>query len=59
MKNVSNLENEELEKTLGLKICNKVKYLGIWITPKNINLFQDNYMKIWLKIKRNLEIWSS
>lgn len=25
---------------------------------KNINLFEDNYKKIWTEVKRDMEIWS-
>lgn len=57
-KNIANQEREDLERTFGLNICEKAKYLGIWITSKNINLYQDNYVPAWAEIKRNLDIWS-
>lgn len=45
VKNLNLQEKEELEKETGLKISNKARYLGIWITMKNINLYKDNYIK--------------
>lgn len=39
----------------GLKVTNKAKYLGIWITMKNINLYKDSYVRVWSDIKKELE----
>lgn len=58
VKNMVAQEREELERTSKLTTCKKVKYLGIWLMAKTINLFQDNDIKAWKEIKRNLEIWS-
>ena len=58
VKNMPEKDIERLEKTTGIKVCQKAKYLGVWITPKNIDLFQNNYIPIWNNIKYNMEKWS-
>lgn len=45
---------KDLELLSGWKVDKKVKYLGLWLTTKNPNIFQDNYGK---KFKNDLEIW--
>lgn len=35
-----------------------MKYLGIYLTEKNIDLFENNYGKIWNEIKKDLIKWS-
>lgn len=55
VKNMSPDEKAELEQILQIKIYPKIKYLGLWITPKNINLYEDNYTNCWKDIKRQLE----
>lgn len=57
VKNMNELEKMNLEKTSGLQIVKKIKYLGIYITMKNINLFKDNYIRTWKEIRNQLEIW--
>lgn len=37
---------------------NRVKYLSIYITNKNINLFKDDYEKVWENIQKDLQIWN-
>uniref|UniRef100_A0A670J4H9 Reverse transcriptase domain-containing protein n=1 Tax=Podarcis muralis TaxID=64176 RepID=A0A670J4H9_PODMU len=39
-------------------IAKKVKYLGVNLTAKNVNLFKDNYDKCWTEVKKDLDIWS-
>uniref|UniRef100_A0A670HV34 Reverse transcriptase domain-containing protein n=1 Tax=Podarcis muralis TaxID=64176 RepID=A0A670HV34_PODMU len=57
-KNIRKEGNEKLERTYGIKVVKKVRYLGIWLTTKNINLIQDNYSATWKEIKRDLETWN-
>lgn len=57
-KNVDSKEIEELQQKTGMMMIEKkVKYLGVWLTSKNINLYKDNYEKVWNEVKRYLEIW--
>uniref|UniRef100_A0A670JU36 Reverse transcriptase domain-containing protein n=1 Tax=Podarcis muralis TaxID=64176 RepID=A0A670JU36_PODMU len=56
-KNLANEDKNQLEQKTGIKIVNKAKYLGIWLSPKNINLVEDNYDKIWQEIKKDLDTW--
>lgn len=39
------------------EVAHKVKYLGIDLTNKNINIFKNNYEKLWKKIKEDL-VWN-
>uniref|UniRef100_A0A670K967 GABA type A receptor associated protein like 1 n=1 Tax=Podarcis muralis TaxID=64176 RepID=A0A670K967_PODMU len=52
------MEKERFQKETNLNVVKKVKYLGINMTAKNLNLFKDNYEKCWSEIKKDLEIWS-
>uniref|UniRef100_A0A670IGS1 Reverse transcriptase domain-containing protein n=1 Tax=Podarcis muralis TaxID=64176 RepID=A0A670IGS1_PODMU len=57
-KNIRKEDNEKLERMYGIKVAKKIRYLGIWLTSKNINLIQDNYITTWKEIKKDLETWS-
>uniref|UniRef100_A0A670ILN7 Reverse transcriptase domain-containing protein n=1 Tax=Podarcis muralis TaxID=64176 RepID=A0A670ILN7_PODMU len=57
-KNVDNEEKEKIERQYGIKVVKKVKYLGIWLTSKNINLIEDNYSATWNKVKKDLDVWN-
>uniref|UniRef100_A0A670JZL5 Reverse transcriptase domain-containing protein n=1 Tax=Podarcis muralis TaxID=64176 RepID=A0A670JZL5_PODMU len=58
IKNVDEQSKNKIELESGIKVSKKVKYLGIWITPKSINLVEDNYNKTWRECKRDLDSWS-
>ena len=58
-KNLNKEEMEGLQKEVGLKVINKTKYLGIWITNNTNNLVKDNYIKTWKEIKKELERWEN
>lgn len=45
LKNVKKNEFEEIETMTGFEVTNKVKYLGIELTNKNIDLFKHSYEK--------------
>uniref|UniRef100_A0A670ITK0 Reverse transcriptase domain-containing protein n=1 Tax=Podarcis muralis TaxID=64176 RepID=A0A670ITK0_PODMU len=57
-KNIGNDGKEGLESQYGIKVAKKIKYLGIWLTPKNINLIEDNYTSTWNKVKKDLDVWN-
>uniref|UniRef100_A0A670JNS3 Reverse transcriptase domain-containing protein n=1 Tax=Podarcis muralis TaxID=64176 RepID=A0A670JNS3_PODMU len=57
-KNIGNDGKEGLERQYGIKVAKKNKYLGIWLTPKNINLIEDNYIPTWNKVKKDLDVWN-
>uniref|UniRef100_A0A670ILE0 Reverse transcriptase domain-containing protein n=1 Tax=Podarcis muralis TaxID=64176 RepID=A0A670ILE0_PODMU len=57
-KNLTNEEKETFQNETGLEIAKKVKYLGVNLTAKNVNLFKDNYDKCWTEVKKDLDIWS-
>lgn len=40
-------EKKDLREITGLETVKKAKYLGIQITMKNINLYEDNYKETW------------
>lgn len=52
-------KQKNLEKVIGCEITNKVKYLGITLTMKNLDLFKNNYEKIWEEIQRHLKRWNN
>uniref|UniRef100_A0A670KC70 Reverse transcriptase domain-containing protein n=1 Tax=Podarcis muralis TaxID=64176 RepID=A0A670KC70_PODMU len=58
IKNLDEQSQNKIELVSGIKIAKKVKYLGIWVSTKNINLVEDNYNKIWRECKRDLDSWS-
>uniref|UniRef100_A0A670HXE1 Reverse transcriptase domain-containing protein n=1 Tax=Podarcis muralis TaxID=64176 RepID=A0A670HXE1_PODMU len=57
-KNLTMAEKEKFQSETGLTITKKVKYLGVNLTSRNVNLFKDNYEKCWTEVKKDLEIWS-
>uniref|UniRef100_A0A670K5X3 Reverse transcriptase domain-containing protein n=1 Tax=Podarcis muralis TaxID=64176 RepID=A0A670K5X3_PODMU len=57
-KNLTPTETDGFQKETELSVVKKVKYLGVHLTVKNLNLFKDNYEKCWSEIKKDLEIWS-
>lgn len=50
---------EEMEKEIGCEITSKVKYLGIILSMKNLDLFKNNYEKTWEGIQNDLKKWDS
>uniref|UniRef100_A0A670K0T0 Reverse transcriptase domain-containing protein n=1 Tax=Podarcis muralis TaxID=64176 RepID=A0A670K0T0_PODMU len=57
-KNLTSSEIDGFQKEMELNVVKKVKYLGVNMTGKNLNLFKDNYEKCWSEIKKDLETWS-
>uniref|UniRef100_A0A670JFQ6 Reverse transcriptase domain-containing protein n=1 Tax=Podarcis muralis TaxID=64176 RepID=A0A670JFQ6_PODMU len=57
--NLTSVEKERFQNETGLTVVKKVKYLGVNMTSKNLNLFKDNYEKCWNEVKKDLEIWSN
>uniref|UniRef100_A0A670HTD8 Reverse transcriptase domain-containing protein n=1 Tax=Podarcis muralis TaxID=64176 RepID=A0A670HTD8_PODMU len=57
IKNLTAQERSQLEQQVDIKVVNKVKYLGIWLSPKNINLVEDNYNKLWKEMKKDMDTW--
>uniref|UniRef100_A0A670KB41 Reverse transcriptase domain-containing protein n=1 Tax=Podarcis muralis TaxID=64176 RepID=A0A670KB41_PODMU len=57
-KNIEEVVKNQLEVQIGIKAVKKAKYLGIWLTVKNINLMADNYLVTWKEIKKDLDIWN-
>uniref|UniRef100_A0A803TCD8 Reverse transcriptase domain-containing protein n=1 Tax=Anolis carolinensis TaxID=28377 RepID=A0A803TCD8_ANOCA len=58
-KNISKKHQDLIANQLGVLISSKIKYLGITITPKNIQLVQNNYDKIWQEVRKDLEKWKN
>lgn len=57
-KNLEEKTKNDLETQTGIKIAKKVKYLGIWLTMKNINLIENNYKNTWKEITKDLDTWN-
>lgn len=51
MKNIRKYEQEIIEKRSECEVAQKIKYLGIELNSKNIDLFKNNYIKTQKKIK--------
>lgn len=48
-------EEQELQRKTKCEVVNKVKYLGIHFTKKNIELYKNNYEKTVENIIKNLQ----
>uniref|UniRef100_A0A2H6MZT5 Reverse transcriptase domain-containing protein n=1 Tax=Micrurus carvalhoi TaxID=3147026 RepID=A0A2H6MZT5_9SAUR len=44
---------------MGLQIAKKVKYLGIWLSPRCSSIKEDNYNKLVRQMKKDLESWEN
>lgn len=56
-KNVSKEQINQIEQITDYEIVTKIKYLGIILTNKNLDLFKNNYEKLWIKIDKELDHW--
>uniref|UniRef100_A0A670IQP0 Reverse transcriptase domain-containing protein n=1 Tax=Podarcis muralis TaxID=64176 RepID=A0A670IQP0_PODMU len=57
VKNMDTRATEELQQQTEIEVTKKVKYLGVWVTPRNIDLLKNNYEPVWKGIKKDLEVW--
>lgn len=58
LKNTRKELKKKTEELTSCEVVNKVKYLGIDITNKNIDLFKNNFEKTWEKIKEDMINWN-
>uniref|UniRef100_R4GAU6 Reverse transcriptase domain-containing protein n=1 Tax=Anolis carolinensis TaxID=28377 RepID=R4GAU6_ANOCA len=58
-KNIQKKKQDRITEQLGVQITPKIKYLGINITSKNIQLLKNNYEKTWNEVKKEFEIWKN
>uniref|UniRef100_A0A803TRG2 Reverse transcriptase domain-containing protein n=1 Tax=Anolis carolinensis TaxID=28377 RepID=A0A803TRG2_ANOCA len=58
-KNMTNSSKDELREESGLDTPLKIKYLGIWISAKNNQLLELNYITKWKEIRRDLDAWKN
>lgn len=56
VKNMDCPLTKHLERTSDIKSEKKVKYLEIWLTANNNNIFNDNCVKVWKEIKKDMQI---
>uniref|UniRef100_A0A670K5V5 Reverse transcriptase domain-containing protein n=1 Tax=Podarcis muralis TaxID=64176 RepID=A0A670K5V5_PODMU len=56
-KNVDQSALEIIQHQSQIEVVKKLKYLGIWITSKNIDLYKNNYEPVWKEIRKDLEVW--
>uniref|UniRef100_A0A803TS93 Reverse transcriptase domain-containing protein n=1 Tax=Anolis carolinensis TaxID=28377 RepID=A0A803TS93_ANOCA len=56
-KNITKSNQEKLQKSVGITVSPKIKYLGIWLTHKNAQLLENNYYVKWKEISKDLENW--
>ena len=57
VKNLDKQMTETLQEQSGIKVVKKVKYLGVRLSARNSNIFEDNYVKVWKDVKMDLERW--
>lgn len=57
-KNMAKQKQEELNKKTRCEVTT-VKYLGINLMMKNIDLYKKNYENLWAAIKQDLEKWKT
>lgn len=48
---------QELEETSECEIITKIRYLGIEITTKNLDLFKYSYTKLWTALGQDIVKW--
>uniref|UniRef100_A0A803T6S0 Reverse transcriptase domain-containing protein n=1 Tax=Anolis carolinensis TaxID=28377 RepID=A0A803T6S0_ANOCA len=56
-KNVTKKNKELIQEKSGIKVTSKIRYLGIWITAKNAQLLENNYLSKWQEIRKDLQQW--
>uniref|UniRef100_A0A803TGJ8 Reverse transcriptase domain-containing protein n=1 Tax=Anolis carolinensis TaxID=28377 RepID=A0A803TGJ8_ANOCA len=56
-KNLSKNGQDKIKELTGIQVTNKLKYLGITITPKNAQLLKNNYETKWKEVKKDMENW--
>lgn len=54
-KNMTKKRQSDLIKMVGCDIRSKVKYPGIYLSMKNLDLFKNNYEKLWEAIQLDLK----
>uniref|UniRef100_A0A670HNW0 Reverse transcriptase domain-containing protein n=1 Tax=Podarcis muralis TaxID=64176 RepID=A0A670HNW0_PODMU len=57
VKNMDPRAIEIIQQQSQIEVAKKVKYLGIWVTSKNIDLYKNNYDLVWNEIRKDLEVW--
>lgn len=57
-KNIILKEQKEIAELLQCEVVQKVKYLGVELSPKNIDRYKNNYVKTWNKIKADMIKWN-
>uniref|UniRef100_A0A670J9A9 Reverse transcriptase domain-containing protein n=1 Tax=Podarcis muralis TaxID=64176 RepID=A0A670J9A9_PODMU len=58
VKNMDQDKIEYLQQQTEIEVAKKVKYLGIWLSNKNIDLYQNNYTPVWKGLKKDMEGWA-
>lgn len=55
---MGNEEQKEIANLTKCEIVQKIKYLGIELMNKNIDLYQNNYLKVWNKFQEDMIKWN-
>lgn len=58
LKNIKKNESIQIQEISKCEVTQKAKYLGVYLTGKNVDLFKNNYEKVWKEIKSDLEKWN-
>lgn len=52
-KNMQSTKQEELKSLTGCEVACRGKYLGRVMTTKNLDLFKNNYEKVWEEVQKD------
>lgn len=59
LKNISKEQIEKIKRLTYCEVVTKIKYLGVMLTNKNLDLYKNNYKKLWVKIDKDLKDWKN
>jgi len=52
-------QQQRLKEITGYTFEEKIKYLGVYLTAKNVKLYKNNYIPLWTEIKKDLDHWQN
>ncbi|XP_060550036.1 uncharacterized protein CXorf58 homolog isoform X1 [Pantherophis guttatus] len=58
-KNLTKKQEKDLEINTQIQVTKKIKYLGNWLIARGSSIKEDNYDKIVLQIKKDLDSWKN
>lgn len=59
LKNINKNEQDEIQKITSCEVAKRVKYLGVKLTNRNIDLVKNNYEELWKDLRKDLIRWNN